>query len=43
MMRKKIINLYLNYDSSLAKCASFTCLDLLCMIMKNELNGNPTR
>lgn len=43
MMRKHIINLYLDCDSSLAKCASFIYPDFLCMIIKKELNGNLTR
>ena len=36
MMQIKDINLYLNYDSSMAKCAKFACLISACLIKKTK-------
>lgn len=36
MMRTKDINLYLNYDSSMAKCDTFACLICSCLIEKKK-------
>ena len=41
MMRNNHINLYLNYDSSLDKCANFACFICPCLI-KEKINGSLT-
>ena len=40
MMQIKNINLYLNYDSSIAKCAKFACLISSCLV--KMINGSLT-
>lgn len=42
MARINTINLYLNYDSSLAKCINFADLICLCLTDKSVLNGDLT-
>ena len=42
MMRINNINLYLNYDSSLAKCTDFACFICSCLIDEKALNGSLT-